>query len=171
MPYFCCGFKIKKMKILIITAVIAILFSVTAFAADGGRKIATGEPTISYTLLNKFAADFKNAKNATWTVTSNCQKVSFTLNGVQLTAFYDLSGEYAGTTQEVDYKTIPFAAQEEIAAAYKGYDVKEVVKFQYDINSTDINAATYFVDLKKAGSEIVVKTATGEKTSLFKTIK
>lgn len=159
------------MKKLMITAVIALLFSVTAFAADGGKKIATGEPTVSYTLLNKFAADFKNAKNATWTVTSNCQKVSFTLNGTQLTAFYDLTGEYLGATQEVDFKTIPFAAQEEIAAAYKGYAVKEVVQFQYDVNSTDISAATYFVDLQKAGSEIVLKAATGEKTALFKTIK
>lgn len=171
MPYFCCGFKIKNMKKLLFTAVIATLISVTAFAADGGKKTATGEPTISYTLLNKFAADFKSAKNATWTVTSNCQKVAFTLNGAQLTAFYDLTGEYVGTTQVVDYKTIPFAAQEEIAAAYKGYAVKEVVQFQYDVNNTDLSSATYFVDMKKADSEIVLKAATGEKTTLFKTVK
>ena len=163
--------KFKYMKKLITTAAIAILFSVTAFAADGGRKDEKGGTIISYNVLNQFNASFKNAKNATWTVSSNCQKVNFILDGAQVTAFYDMSGEYMGATQDVDFKVVPFYAQEDITAAYSDYRVKEVIKFQYDVTSTNAYAPTYFVDLKKADSEIILKVVNGEKPVLYKTVK
>jgi hypothetical protein len=162
------------MKKLFITAAIAILFSISAFATDGGKgNIAvTGEGKISYTVLNQFAANFKNAKNASWAVTPNCQKVTFTLDGAQMTAFYDLaSGSYLGTTEDIDFKTIPFSAQEEITSKYAGYGVKEVIKYETDGTNPEVKPLVYFVDLKKADGEVLVTVTPGEGTSLFKKIK
>jgi len=159
------------MKKLFITAATAILFSVSAFAATSSTINITGEENISYTVLNQFNADFKGAKNAAWTVTKTSQKVKFTLDDVQMTAFYSLTGEFLGSTQDVAYKVIPADAQKEIASKYADYAVNEVIKYQNDGSNPDIDALTYFVDLKKAGSEIVVRVTPGESVHFFKTVK
>jgi hypothetical protein len=163
--------KFKTMKKLFITAVTAIVFSASAFAAKGTTSIITGEENISYAVLNQFQAEFKDAKNADWKVTSNCQKVTFTLDGVKMTAFYSLIGEYLGTTEYVDYKTVPANAQKEIAAKYKDYTVSEVFKYQNDGSNRDIDTLAYFVDLKKADSEIVLRVTPGEGIHFYKSIK
>lgn len=155
------------MKKLFITAAIATMFSFTALA----KTPVTGEENISYAVLNHFNSDYKNAKMPAWTVTPTCQKVTFILDGAHLTAFYDLAGEYLGTTQAVDLKTIPAEAQKEIATKYSGYAVAEVIKYVNDGSNADVSPLAYFVDLKKAGSEIVVRVTPGEKVHYFKTIK
>ena len=156
------------MKKLFITAAIATMFSVTAFAKS---TTYTGEENISYTVLNRFHTDFSQATNAAWTVTPNCQKVIFTLNGAKLTAFYDLGGAYLGVTQDVDFKEIPFSLQKEVTAKYGTYAVNEVIKFETDSNNTEINPLVYFVDLKKADSEVIVKVIPGEGLSFYKKVK
>lgn len=160
------------MKKLFITAAIATMFSVTAFAANGGGKttITSGEDKISGTVLNQFSAEFKDAKNAAWTVTAKCEKVTFTLDGAKMTAFYDLAGTYLGATQAIEFKAIPFASQEEITEKYKGYAVKEVIKYENEDVDADSPKA-YFVDMKKADSEVILKVTADEKVTVFKTVK
>lgn len=160
------------MKKAIIAAVLVSTLSVAAFAGNGD-KVAdkkTGEEKVSNEVVNEFNADFKGAKNAVWTVTSNCQKVTFTIDGAQKTAFYDLQGKYMGSTQNITIQDIPYYAQESIDGDYKGYTVGQV--FKYESNGTgDQPRVTYFVDLKKGNSELVIKVANGDKPELFKTVK
>ena len=155
------------MKKLFITAAIATMFSVTAFA----KAPVTGEENISYAVLNHFNADFKNAKMPAWTVPPTCQKVTFILDGAHVTAFYNLSGDYLGTTQDVDFKAIPETAQTEITKKYSGYTVAEVIKYESDGSNPDVSTLAYFVDLKKADSELLVKVIPGESVSFFKKVK
>jgi hypothetical protein len=157
------------MKKLFITAAIATMFSVTAFAADGGKKTttATGEANVSYTVVDRFNTDFSDAKNVTWSVTSNCQKVSFTIDAAPMTAFYNLNGEYLGLTEDVDFSTLAKSAKAEIATNYKGYAVNEVIKY----NTETSDALVYFVDLKSAASEIVLQVTPAGSVSFFKKVK
>jgi len=161
------------MKKLFITAAIATMFSVTAFAKGGNKTttVKTGEDKISYTVLNEFNAEFKDAKNAAWTVTPNCEKVTFTLEGKKLTAFYDGAGTYLGLTQAIEYKDIPYSAQEEINAKYAGYAVKEVIKYVGEDTGLEVSPVAYFVDLKNEKKEFLVKAVDGENVEFFKTIK
>jgi hypothetical protein len=157
------------MKKLFITAAIATMFSVTAFA-DGGKKttVETGENNISHSVLNQFSADFRDAANVEWKLTTNCQKVSFTVNDVKYTAFYNLSGDYLGLTQDVDYKVIPAGVKKEIAEKYKGYAVNEVIKYETQGGDEPV---VYFVDVKNAASEVVLKVTPNENISFFQKIK
>ncbi|MGZ3757332.1 MAG: hypothetical protein ACXVAY_20355 [Mucilaginibacter sp.] len=159
------------MKKLFITAATAILFSVSAFAATSSTTIITGEENVSYAVLNQFNAEFRDAKSAAWTVTATSQKVTFILNDVKMTAFYSLTGDFLGTTQNVDYKVISADSQKEIATKYAGYDVGEVIKYQNDGSNPDVDPLTYFVDLKKADSEVVVRVTPGEGVRFFKKVK
>ncbi|MDB5115066.1 MAG: hypothetical protein JWQ79_558 [Mucilaginibacter sp.] len=158
------------MKKLFITAAIATMFSVTAFA-DGGKKAATtasSEKYVTYTALNQFKSDFRSADNVLWTVTANCQKVSFTDNNIDYTAFYSLSGDYLGVTENVDYKTLTAVVKTKIAESYKGYTVKSVIKFT--TQSTD-EPVVYFVDVATATSDVVLKVTPFDTVSFFKQVK
>ena len=159
--------KFKTMKKLFITAAIATMFSVTAFA-DGGKKAkAEGEKNVSYTALTKFSAEFEAASNVVWTVTSNCQKVDFLTESGKYTAFYDLDGEYLGRTQEISILLLPEANRKEVATKYADYTVSHVIK--YENNSEE--PLVYFVDLVKAGKEVVLKAVPNENLAFFQAIK
>src|ERR1700749_2325031 len=105
------------MKKIFITIATIGLLSTGVYAADGGKK-ADKPAMVTYSLRNDFESAFSDATNVSWSVTSNCQKATFTQNNVRKTAFYNLQGEYLGLTQDVDYNTIDSKAQKTIATQY-----------------------------------------------------
>jgi len=168
------------MKKIFITA---ILFSSLSFSvfADGAKKDNTNAEAISYTVLNQFSYDFKDATDISWKVDGNCQKAEFVLEGKKLTAFYTLTGEYLGVTHAVAFKNVPAAAQKEINAQYVGYKVGEVIELQpkatsssalnaYGSSFTD-DSKVYFVDLKNEKEEILVRVTTNADVYFFKQVK
>ena len=159
------------MKKIFITTAIAALLSVNVFAADGGKK-ADGGANVSYVALHGFTVDFADATDVNWTVTKNCQKASFTVDGVRKTAFYNLSGEYLGVTQRVDVKAIPAKTMKQINKDYAGYEVGEVIVYQAntEINS-NIDATSYFVDLKNDKHEVLVRITQQANLEFFQQVK
>ena len=160
------------MKKIFLTIATAALFSVNVFAADGGKKVSETAATASYSVQQAFGADFANATNASWTVTKNCQKVDFLTDGVKRTAFYTLAGDFLGVTQVVDYKAIPAKSQKLIAADYKGYNAGDVIVYQANQNyNSEIESTTYFVDLKSAEHEVLVRVTDSGSVEFFKQVK
>ena len=169
------------MKKIFITAILISSLSVSVFANDGGKKKDnSNSDAVSYTVLNEFAYDFKDAKETVWTVNGNCQKADFISGGHKLTAFYSLSGEYLGVTRTVNYKTVPAAAQKEISTEYANYTIGEVIELQpkqnaspaspYAASSYD-DAKVYFVDLKNDKEEILVRVTPNADVYFFKQVK
>jgi len=171
------------MKKVFITAILVSGLSFGVFAADGGKKgDNTNSAAVSYTALNQFGIDYKDAKNVSWKVDGNCQKAEFLLNNVKVTAFYSLTGEFLGLTQAVAYDKIPAAAQKQIGTDYKGYTVGEVIQLEPK-QTTEMNdgyttttsfkddSVVYFVDLKNAKEEILVRVTTAADVYFFKQVK
>ena len=158
------------MKKIFVTLATIGLLSTGAFAADGGKKAAT-TVTVSYTVQNQFDTAFGDAKDVAWTITPNCQKASFTLSGVKMTAFYNLQGEYLGVTQDVAYAELDSKAQNEIAAKYKGYGVNEVIKLVTNDPNGDFEQTIYFVDLKNDASEVLLRVSPSANVYFFKQVK
>jgi len=156
-------------KIFITTAIVALL-GTSVFAADGGKK-AEKTVSVSYAVQNEFDADFSDAKNVTWTVTSNCQKASFILNDVKMTAFYNLQGEYLGVTQDVAYSTLSERAKKEITNKYKDYAVTDVIKYETSESVSNSDQTVYFVDLKNSASELLVRVTPSADVYFFKQVK
>ncbi|MDB5143756.1 MAG: hypothetical protein JWQ66_2469, partial [Mucilaginibacter sp.] len=167
---FVVDLKFKTMKKLFITAAIATMFSASVFA-DGNKKSNTAA-NVSYSVLNQFSTDFADAKNVSWTVNKNFQKADFVNEGVKMTAFYNLSGEFVALTTDVDTKAIPAKAQKQIADKYKGYAVNEVIVVQ---NNTELNPnaeeAAYFVDLKSNTKEVLVKITSEANIEFYQEVK
>ncbi|HWZ03651.1 MAG TPA: hypothetical protein VNX40_08550 [Mucilaginibacter sp.] len=160
------------MKKIFLTIATAALFSVTVFAADGGKKANDNTATATYYVQQEFAADFSGATNVTWTVTKNVQKAAFEIDGVKKTAFYSLNGDFMGVTQTVSYKAIPAKSQKLIAAQYKEYTPVSVIVYQAnDALNSDIDATSYFVDLKNDSHEVLVRVTNSGNLDFFKQVK
>ncbi len=158
------------MKKLLLSAVLVTVVSLTALADDGGKK-NTNTAGVSQAALTHFATDFNTVTAVTWSVTANSQKATFLQDGVVTTAFYDLSGQFIGTTNKIDYATLTTDQKESIAKKYAGYVVAEVIRFNYAGADSDVNPIVYFIDLKKDGSEVILKTAPNEGVSFYKKVK
>ena len=176
---FVVDLKFKTMKKLLLAVTLAATFSLSATAADG-KKVNDDVKGISYFVLNKFNADFLDAQNVVWTITPTSLKADFTIDDVKKTAFYSLEGNFLGVTQEINYKLLPEAAKKEIASNYKDYTVGQVIKFEannpqpaffVNLAITEPQSVDYFVDLKKADAEVLVRVTEQGAVSFFKQVK
>ncbi|MBK0379475.1 hypothetical protein [Mucilaginibacter segetis] len=160
------------MKRILLTTAIAALFTANVFAIDGAKKTnGDGSDNVSYAVVNKFKIDFSNATDVTWTVTSNTQKATFTIDGVKKTAFYNLRGEYLGVTQYIDFKDLPFKATKEIMKDYKDYTIGEVIKLESNVTDNTIDPTVYFVDLKNDTEEVLLRVTPASGVYFFKQVK
>jgi hypothetical protein len=160
------------MKRIFLTIATAALFSVNVFAADGGKKANESSATVSYAVQQEFTTDFAGAENVTWTVTKNCQKADFVIDGAKKTAFYNLNGDFLGTTQVIGYNAIPAKTQKLIADEYKGFVASGVIVYQANEAVNDeIDPTSYFVDLKSSNHELLVRVTSNGKIDFFKQVK
>ena len=158
------------MKKIFLTIATIGLLGTSVYAADGGKKTEK-TTTVSYAVQNDFAGNFSDATDVTWTVTANTQKASFLSNGVKMTAFYNMNGEYLGLTQDVDYSTIGEKAKKENASQYAGYDVNEVIKLETNGANTNFAETVYFVDLKSSAAEVLVRVNQSNDVFFFQKVK
>lgn len=159
------------MKKIFITTAIAALFTANVFATNSFKTTTDdGSANVTYAAITKFNSDFTRAENVTWKVSPNFQKVTFTLDEVQMSAFYNLRGELIGTTQNVQFNALPEKARKEIGIKYEGYFAKEVIKLETgDDNSFD--NTIYFVDLKKDNDEFLVRVTPSSGVYFFQKVK
>ncbi|MXV16205.1 hypothetical protein [Hufsiella ginkgonis] len=143
-------------KLLIATlflAMTASTYAATDVKADDDSK------SISYTVLNQFAAEFSDATNVVWTLTTQFQKASFVSNGDKISAYYSPLGDYLGATKFVSIDVVPAKAKAEIAKKYEGYTVSyaiQVISRPYVANATD-DTGSYWVDITDGKKELYLK--------------
>ena len=145
-----------------------MVLSVSAFAETSydGRK----ERVASYAVQAQFANEYRDATNVTWATTSQFQKVTFTLNGVEMTAFYNWRNEHVGTATVVtNYAELSPVALKNLYTNYRGannegYKVMQILKYT--------NGETnFFLHLTDEKENIIVKISPDGSTSLFKRLK
>jgi len=158
------------MKKIFLTIATIGLLATGVYAADGGKK-ADKAPAVTYMVQSEFDSTFTDAKDVNWTINSNVQKATFTMNDVKMTAFYDLQGDYLGVTQDVAYSTLDAKAQKEIASKYADYKVGEVIKLITADNQTNSDETIYFVDLTGKSDEVLVRVTTSDNVYFFQKVK
>ena len=156
------------MKKVLLSMLLMMVLSVSSFAeiSYDGRK----ERVASYAVQAQFANEYQNAENVTWTTTDRFQKVSFNLNGVEMTAFYNWRNEHVGTASVVtNYAELSANALKNLYTNYrgaqdKGYKIVQILK--YTTGETN-----FFVHLVDEKENLIVKIAPDGSTSLFKRLK
>lgn len=142
------------------------------------RKLKGSE--VSYQSKQAFAKDFGNIPVTKWARTDYFDEATFTKDGKVMTAYYDANSQLVGTTSHSTFDQIPAVAQKYINNKYAGYTKGEVIFFDdNELNETDMvmygeqfdDADNYFIDLKKDGKEIMLRSDMSGNVSFFKQIK
>jgi hypothetical protein len=128
---------------------------------------------------SNFYADFPGASDVSWTQGAFVE-ASFVRDGVEKVAYYDSDRNLVGTTQIVEFSSLPASAQKVIRDRYPDYTVEKVVLYEDNQeNDTDMylfDAAfedqdNYFPVLSRGNKEIILKVTMGGDVSFFQNNK
>jgi hypothetical protein len=173
------------MKNMLLTGAVLLFTSIATFANTGSKgerkearelKKEKGSTIPYYQTEQQFLVDFPGATNVTWDTRAN-NKVTFTLNGKTMDAFYDWDNQLIGTVTDASYTDLPGSAAQFIEKHYQGYTPQTVLFFddnQY--NDTDMelfgspfdDEDNYFVELKNDHKTIIVQVNMRGDVNFFK---
>ena len=159
----------KHMKKLLFATLLTIA-SVAGFAA--GKVEKKDDSKVTYSAKKQFEQEFEKAQNVKWTVTEDYQKARFTLEGKNLTAIYDLQGNYLGATEFVEFDTLPEGAKKQLGKHYKDYNFSEailIVGRPSNSYQTD-DVGSYWINLVKDDKQVYLTYSESTGLSLFKTV-
>ncbi len=139
------------MKKMIIAA--AMFVSLSAFANEG---------KINPKVLNAFNTEFTSAQQVEWTATNDYYRASFDMNGVKVSAYYNLDGELMGLTRNISSAHLPVHLQASLKKNYSGYWISDF--FEVANN----NGTTYYATLEDGNKKVVLKSASGSEWSTYK---
>jgi hypothetical protein len=150
------------------------------------EEVEKNRSAVSVITENQFASDFPDATDIQFEKTKDFDEVSYTLNGIRMTAYYDFNNQLAGTIHNASFSDLPVSAQTNIGLQYPNYTVAKVLKF--DVNNDnesffDNNTyltlygasfgtnSDYFVELKNGSKAIVLEVGLAGEMRFFTTIK
>lgn len=132
---------------------------------------------VSESAKNSFNAGFGDQTNVHWKRTGTFDEAVFTMDGKEMTAFYDIEGRLVGTTKPASFSDLPANGQLDIKTKYKGYSIGPVIFFDdNEANPTDMvmygtqfdDSDTYLVELAKGTNKIVVQVDKRGMVSFFR---
>jgi hypothetical protein len=134
------------MKKLLLTALIAVSLISSSFAAS-----PVADKKVSSVLTSSFARYFSNVSNVKWDVTPNFAKATFVIEDVATEAFFDLDGDFIGSSRAITLDKLPTAAKRTFAKRYADYTVKEAIEF----NGSTENA--YYISAENEKQSVILK--------------
>lgn len=103
---------------------LAITIGVSALAATAG-PIRPGD--VNYQAREAFLTEFGHVKNVQWSTTNNdLLRASFTLDGQEVAAFFDVEGTLLATTLSMKKEQLPLRLRLSIDQAVKGKAITEI---------------------------------------------
>jgi hypothetical protein len=140
---------------------------------DARRELWLHSPDLA--TENQFDYDFPRAKDIGWN-RGVFEEATFTDNGVTRTAFYDEDHDLVGTTNTIEFTSLPAKARQYIDKKYPGYTVERTLLFDdNEANETDMilfnhafeDEDTYFAMLSKGKDRFILQIALDGRVSFF----
>jgi len=133
-----------KKRILLVAMVFAIgVSSVLANTVNG----------VNEKVLSSFQKEFAGAKDVYWQKGNDFLKVSFTLDGKVLFAYYNESGEKLALVRNITSFDLPLGLQMELKQQYSQYWITDL----FDFNGQEDSA--YYITIENADTKITLKSA------------
>ena len=145
------------MKKIFLTTLIAAMIGSQVFASDVSK--------VSYRVLAAFQAQFADATDVNWTVTEDDTKAKFTIEGEQVEAFFNASGDVIGTSRKTDLKRLPLNAIQKIRKSYAKYKVTETIEFEFN------GERKYFVSLENDADRKILEVSLYGNVTIFEKCK
>ncbi len=155
----------KNSKITI-CAILLMALSLSSFAATPGSAGATGSTRpaddISGAIRTSFKKEFKNAEIISCDVARNLTTLTFSMNGVVMSAFYSSNGELLAISRNILTSQLPLNLMLGIKENYKDYWVIDL----FEMSSKEENA--YYITLENASSRLVLKSLDNSSWEFYK---
>lgn len=145
-----------KKRILALALLLTIGFSST---------FANNEEGVNKQVVNAFKKEFAAAQNARWEAGKEFTKVTFTLNGQVMFAFYTGEGELLGLSRNITSAQLPISLLAELKRNYSDYWITDLFEMASN-NETD-----YYVSLNGADTTLVLKSSGSSGWSVYKKAK
>jgi hypothetical protein len=149
--------KTENMKKIFLTTLIAAMIGSQVFASDVSK--------VSYRVLAAFQAQFADATDVNWTVTEDYTKAKFTIEGEEVEAFFNASGDVIGTSRKTDLKRLPLNAIQKIRKSYAKYKVTETIEFEFN------GERKYFVSLENDADRKILEVSLYGNVTIFEKSK
>ena len=140
------------------TLFISISLLVSSFFASATNT----EPAISSSAISSFETAFAKATSVNWQDMGDLYKVSFQLDGVNTTAFYQPDGKFIGVTKNLSSEALPASLRKTLQ---KGLD-KSWITDLIVLNNEE--GTTYFVSVETADSKTVLKSVRNKRWAFLK---
>lgn len=123
---------------------LAVLFTLSlgVFAAGGN---------VNARVTDAFNKDFANATDVQWTSGADYHKVSFSMNGHRIFAYYTAEGSLMGVTRYVSPADLPLMLQTDLRKEYGNYWISDLFEMANE------NGTNYYVTIEDADQKIVLQ--------------
>ncbi|HLZ16125.1 MAG TPA: hypothetical protein VKQ08_03760 [Cyclobacteriaceae bacterium] len=150
----------KKLKLSI-----ALILSLTIISnAFAGKDSIGNKP--AFKGMENFMKLFPQATGVAYETKGQFTEVNFTWNNLKLQAFYDLDGNWIGTSRTVQVKDLPVNFLLSIRNEYPGFVPTEAIEF--DQAETGLS---YYVTISGPEKSYVLQLLSDGTTSVFKKMK
>jgi hypothetical protein len=143
------------MKRLLFTLAIAASFI-------GFSSFTDQDDSVSPAALQSFKSSFKSATEVNWTVNENFYKANFSMNGQNVTAYYNTTGQMIALTRNISSLQLPITLQANLKNNYDGYWISDLVEMAND------EGTSYFITLENADTKLILKSTSGSEWTNYK---
>jgi len=142
------------------------IITILAMTLIVSTSFASIEPqTVNGQALNTFNSEFVGATDATWTINKDFYQVSFTLDGQQMFAYYNKSGEFMAVSQNISSVQLSNYLKKGLKKVMSNRWITDL----FEITNND--QISWYVTIESADEKIVLRSDNGGKWRVFQTIE
>ena len=141
------------------------IIAILAMTLVVSTTFANTEPeSVNSQALNTFNSEFVGAADATWTINKDFYQVTFTLDGQQMFAYYNKTGEFLAVSQNISSVELPNSLKKGLKKVMSNRWITDL----FEITNND--QTSWYVTIESADEKIVLK-SDGGKWRVFQTIE
>ncbi len=106
-------------KLTTVFALLAIMFSTSAFANSGDK--------VTKAVETAFQKNFTGALNVTWEATDDFYFATFELGNKRVNAAYNEKGELVGISRKLDLSEVPLTVSQALKTQFAGYEISNLL--------------------------------------------
>ena len=140
------------------------IIAILAMTLVVSTSFANTKPeTVSGQALNTFNSEFIGATDPTWAINKDFYQVTFKLDGQQMFAYYNKSGEFLAVSQNISSVQLPNNLKKGLKKVMGDRWITDL----FEITNND--QTSWYVTIESADEKIVLKSENGGKWKVFQT--
>jgi len=148
------------MKKVLFAVLITVSLVSSSFATAPVKEVKVGS-RVAYAL----SSNFGNVSNVKWDVKPNFAKATFVYNDVETQAFFELDGNFIGSSHAISLESLPTITKRTFAKKYSGYTVKEAIHFD------GADQSAYYISAENEKQSVILKVVNGSIEVFKSTLK